>query len=83
MSIDAKEFDKHSHPLKYIYQFLSKNSDRAFSAAYIAKKVGLNKREVEIALMWESLANILDRTYRTKIEIAVIEGITYYKYKSA
>lgn len=82
MSIDAKEFDKHRNPSKYIIAFLRNNSDRAFAAESIAKEVGLSVAEVENALMWESLAAIVDRTYRARIEIATVKGIIYYKYVS-
>jgi DNA-directed RNA polymerase specialized sigma subunit len=83
MSIDAKEFDKHKNPLNYIIDFLRKNSGRAFTAESIAKEIGLDANEVVNAMTWESLASIIDRTYRSQIERAAVKGVSYYKYKSA
>lgn len=81
MSIDAKKFDKHKDPLKYIIEFLKNNRDRAFTAEFIAKEIGINASEVVSALMWESIASILDKTYRSSYEIASVGTVTYYKYK--
>lgn len=83
MSIDSKEFEKHKNPWKYIVDFLRKNSDRAFTAEYIAKETGLSAYEVTDALRWEGLASLIDGTYRSPIERATVKGVLYYKYKSA
>ena len=82
MSIDADKFDKHRNTFKYILEFLKNNRDRAFTVEYIAKQIGVGVYEVKNALMWESLAWVIDRTYRSLIESATVEGIVYYKYKS-
>lgn len=81
MSIDAKEFDKHKNPFTYIVAFLQTNRDEAFTVQAIAKGVGINVREIRIALRWDLFAQILDKTYRSPIETATVGGISYYKYK--
>jgi len=80
MSIDTKEFDKHKNPFKYIIEFLKNNRERAFTAEYIAKEIGIDEREVKSALTWNLLAAVLDATYRNPVETASVGGVTYYKY---
>jgi len=82
MSIDAEEFERHKKPLRYIIPFLKKNRTKAFTAKFIAQEVGINEREVRTAISWETLAAMLDRTYKSQIESVNIRGISYYKYKS-
>lgn len=82
MSIDAKKFDKHKNPSKYIIEFLKNNSDKAFTAEHIAKEIEINVSEVRNTLIWEGVARLFDRTYKSPIETATVGGITYYKYKS-
>ena len=82
MSIDAKEFDKHRNPIKYIVKFLKNNRDKAFTVEAISKEIGIDASEVRTALRWNILATLLDRTYRSPIETATVGGISYYKYKS-
>ena len=81
MSIDAEEFERHKNPLRYIIPFLKENSSKAFTAKYIAQKIGVEEQEVRTAIMWETLAGALDRTYKSQIESVSIRGITYYKYR--
>ena len=82
MSIDAKEFDKHANPLKYIIEFLKNNSDKAFTVKAISEEVRIHVSEVKSAILWDSIASLLDRTYRSPIRIATVGGISYYKYES-
>jgi len=80
-SIDAEEFERHKRPWKYIVDFLRRNKDRAFTAEHIANKIGIHVSEVRSAFLAHDLAEVLDRTYRSPIDHATVEGITYYKYK--
>jgi DNA-directed RNA polymerase specialized sigma subunit len=80
MSIDAKSFDKHKNPMKYIVVFLRENRNRAFTAEHIAKEIGVDPSEVKGALFFDSLAKILDPQHATPIDYATVSGIIYYKY---
>lgn len=83
MSIDAKKFDKHKNPLKYVVEFLKKNPDKAFTAEYISKQIGISAQELREALYWDLLARALQPNYRSLVERASVGGVDYYKYKSA
>lgn len=79
MSIDAEEFERHKSPIIYIISFL-KDSSKAFTANYIAQKIGVSEKEVRTAILWEKLAAMFEATYKSQIESVSIRGITYYKY---
>ena len=81
MSIDTKEFEKHKDPFKYILDFLRENAQRAYTAEFIAKEIGLDPIEVTMYLQYDRLAELLDKTYRSPIDRATVKGVTYYKYK--
>jgi hypothetical protein len=81
MSIDAKEFDKHKHLIKYILDFLRNNSNRAFTVECIAKEIGVGVSEVNSALLWNNVAAIIDPQHTFPVEYATVRGVLYYKYK--
>jgi DNA-directed RNA polymerase specialized sigma subunit len=81
MSIAAEEFDKHKNPLKYIVAFLRTHRDRAYTDEFIAKEIRIDISEVRNALLWNSLAQILDAAYGSLIDSATVGGILYYRYK--
>jgi hypothetical protein len=83
MSIDSKEFEKHKNPLKYILDFLRSNADRAFTAEFIAKQTGLEANEVARAILYEQLAGLIGKDYRSQIDKVSFKGEDYYKYKGA